>query len=210
MKKLSGLPNPQVYSDYEVNTFIDLLSNHDNVQDSYFLERVDSASIVSTMFLGIESKAFVADKNLNFLCTDRSSLSCSAVQLKNIKKTSIKETFFACDDKSYKNDIFRFENTQELLDDLIFSNAVNNEINTAEYLVFYFWSHAFDKGNSQKYWEEFYQSFVNEKNVQIIRVNTDLRESWNLKKKKIRIRLRKKKGTQYEYNVHINKVPFKD
>lgn len=209
MKKLSGFPNSQVYADTEVNTFMDSLSNHDNVIDSYFLERIDSVSIVSTMFLGSESRAFVANKNLDFLCTDQSSISCSAVQLDNIKETSIDKTFFVCDEKTYKDDIFQFETAKELLDNLTLSTAANNEIKTAEYLVFYFWSHAFDKENSQEYWDEFYESFENEEDIKIIRINTDLRESWNLRKgKKIRIRLRKKKGADRQYNAHINKVPF--
>lgn len=207
MKKISGLPNPEVYANTDIQSFIDVLPSYDNVYDGHFKTRLDSTQIISTMFKGIESKAFIFDKDGFFLCTNQDVMNCSYSQLNDIKETSISENYQRCEKGIHVTDEI-YKKADILLKDLYFKDNKSLKTDFEGYSIIYYWSESFDKGKSVEFWNEFYSNFENEEKVRFIRINTDLNADWGLQEgKKIKLRLKKRRSST-EYDVTTSKIPY--
>lgn len=75
------------------------------------------------------------------------------------------------------------------------------------FTVVYFWNKDFSKGKYVDNWNYFKSNFINEDDIQFIRISTDLNENWGLDTdKKLKMKLKNKGDGIYE--IKYGKIPF--
>ncbi|RRO11928.1 hypothetical protein [Flavobacteriaceae bacterium 14752] len=198
MKTVSGLPDPKVLTEKEITNAIKDLPKNNNVYDAVYTQAIDSSKIMNLFFKGMETKAYIYNSKGELLCKSQKAY-CGPAELESIEQSSIQKEYKICNHNSEN------ENLNTIIGDIEF---IQNEYkNSNTYTVLYYWNFASDKKLYKEYWQAFKSSFSNEKNVEFIRINTDLSEKWNLQPgKKLKLKL-KNKG-EGVYRVSVGQMPW--
>ncbi|QTY26877.1 hypothetical protein [Flavobacterium sp. CS20] len=198
MKTISGLPNPKVLTEKQIIDVINGLPKDNNVYDAMYKQAIDSSKIMNLFFKGMETKAYIYNSRGELLCK-RQKAFCDSAELESIEQSSIEKEYKICINNSEN------ENLNKIIEDIEFFQG--NYKNTNSYTVLYYWNFASDKKLYKEYWQAFKSSFSNEKNVEFIRINTDLSENWNLQPgKKLKLKL-KNKGDGV-YKILVGQMPW--
>lgn len=200
LKLLTGVRNPKVRSDQKADEFLQRLPDTLNVYDARFKKIDDKTDILLNLMKGMGSEAHVYDKEQDLLCYQGDSF-CSGVVLTEAENNQIEDIYQKCSPEETNLGSAPIK-LNTLFENLAFEDEVPEK---ATYTVVFFWSYDLARKFHEENWLDVYESFKSKEDVEFIRVNTDLRSSWNLpegKKGKIKF---KRDGDEVDMSIV---VPF--
>lgn len=200
LKLLTGVRNPKIRSDVKADAFLERLPDTANVYDAHFTKMDKEIDVVLNLFKGMASSAHVYDENQNLLCYQGDNF-CGAVVLIESQKNSVEDVYQLCTEEE-TDPLSAPMKLQDLYANLSFET---NAPAKARYTVVFFWSYDLARRDHEDNWLEVYESFQDKEDVVFLRVNTDLRSSWDLpegKKGKVKF---KREGDEIDMSVV---VPF--
>lgn len=200
LKLLTGVRNPKVRSDQKADEFLQRLPDTVNVYDARFNKIYDELDLIVNLVKGMGSQAHVYDSDKNLLCYQGDDF-CSAVVLTKSENNKIEDVYKKCTEEEID-----LGDAPLKLDDLYANLSFENEMpKNTTYTVVFFWSYDLARRDHEDNWLEVYESFKSKEDVVFVRVNTDLRSSWNLpegKKGKVKF---KRDGDEVDMSIV---VPF--
>jgi hypothetical protein len=123
---------------------------------------------------------------------------------------SLKDSFDLCDEELLAATGTQKLSLKEIMSFIEILEQNDIDINSYKYKIFTFWNTDISKGEIKDEWDAFYNSFNNKNEILVIRIWTDLDESWGLEPDgKARLVVRKAKGKK-EYTMKFKSLPYKD
>jgi hypothetical protein len=200
-----SIPNLNVYTDQEIDGMIEKFKNEKNVFDAKISYQPKSEQIKNLITKGMENRFYVYDSTFSIVCLNKKTYTCSSTMLNDIKNKSLSSQIVDCESPKVLQSNFEM-NLNQFLNKL---NLRNQGIQKDKsFTVVYFWNRDFSKGKYVENWNYFKSNFINEDDIQFIRISTDLNENWRLDTaKKLKMRLKSKGDGIYE--IKYGKIPFK-
>lgn len=206
MKIILGIPSLKVHSQNEIVATQQSLPTGINVFDATIKGDLEEALIKSYINKSVIQRTYVFNDSKELLCYNGDN-SCSMNELSALQESKMDSFYVLCSKDLLSIEEPFFKSWDELNKDLIYTNQKPN--NTSKYTVLTFWNSDIEKGNIAENWGYYHDFFKNEKDIQFIRVLTDLNEDWGLKKgAKVSFKNRKVKGEKGAYFMVLKDLPY--
>lgn len=206
MKVIAGIPSLKVYTQEEIKQQIDNLPKAQNIYDATIKGSLDESWIKEYTYQAVMQKTYVFDIDKKLLCYYGDN-SCSKYELSELSEKSMSDVYESCVLDSVQGLVF--EDYKNLQKDIQYVDKSPN--NSVKYTVITFWNSDIEKNQIVENWGYFHNYFKNEKDVQFIRIFTDLNEDWGLKKgAKVSFKNRKVKGEKGAYIMTLKDLPYLD
>lgn len=200
-KKATGIKNPVVESNTDINKYLKIVNNNFNNSYRINIKEKNDSTIIKAIFSSFQSP-IILNKSFSELCYLNNE-KCTGIKLINAFK-NIDSTYSVCDPE---------KNYLEKIKDLELISNQPLDTSKSDFYIVYFWSKFYT--TTKKFMEDlkWLQELKNNssENIDVLLVNCDLNESWGLKRKeelKIKFKFMKKKQGSFEIgDIPYNKSP---
>lgn len=209
MKKLSGIPNLNVYSSQEIENNISEFTQSENITDVRMRDGLSSDKIKRLVYLSIPNTTYLYNLENKLLCFN-GDVDCSIDEIEAIRTENINEQYTVCGDFVEDADFWQQATTN--LDDVLNLTTYNSSDHNIgmDHKVIVFMNKDLAGEELQSNWQYIYEGFhTDANNVQFIRIWTDLCESQGLQKgAKAKFKMRKTDGPSREYELTLKDLPY--
>ena len=197
-KKATGIKNPVVESNTDINEYLEIVNNNFNNSFRINIKEKNDSNIIKAIFNSFQSP-IILNKSFSELCYLNNE-KCTGIKLINAFK-NIDSTYSLCEPEI---------NYLEKIKDLELISNQPLDTSNSDFYVVYFWSKFYT--TKIKFIEDlnWLQELKNNspENIDILLVNCDLNENWGLKRNeelKIKFKFIKNKQGGFE----IGEIPYK-